>query len=345
MFETPLLKTEEKFGANIGEFAGWNMPLAFTSYLEEHLAVRKEVAFFDLSHMGRLRVKGKREEMEKLICRSLNTEKGKMIGPTAFLNDNAGFVDDIMTYKVSDDEILIVTNAINREKDIKWITDNSSLNVEDLTFNYVMIAIQGKKIWDYLQKPDLEFLNFQLNTKFLDENVFLLSRSGWTGEDGIEVWATKETAEKIFEKLLNKNIKPAGLIARDSLRQEMGFVLYGEDIDDKTNPIEARYWVFDISKEFIGKEKLVEILKNGVRKIRIGFKLKKGVRTIPRNGYKLKALDTEVGYVTSSTYSPYLSRTIGMGYVNSSHALFGYSLSVVIRDKEYNVKVSDFPLI
>jgi aminomethyltransferase len=346
MFRTPVQDVEEKLGANFGEFAGWEMPMEYSSYQEEHMAVRQDAAFFDLSHMGRLRINGKIEEIEKLIAKSLSKkETGYMIGPTAFLNDNGGFIDDVMTYKVSENEFFIVTNAINRENVIKWIKNNSSLDVEDLTFNYVMLAIQGRKIWEHIEKVDLSNLQFRLNTNFLGENVFLLSRSGWTGEDGIEVWATPDTAKKIIEKIHNKGVHPAGLITRDSLRQEMGFVLYGEDIDETINPIEARYWVFSLDKDFIGKDKIIEYLKQGVDKFRIGFKLNKGDRALPRSGQSIKILDEVVGHVTSSTYSPYLLRSIGMGYINSKNFVLGYSADVEIRNKKYSIKLSDFPMV
>lgn len=345
MFKTPLSNIEEKIGANFGEFAGWEMPMSFSSYLDEHMHVRQDCGFFDISHMGRIRIKGKREELEHLVTRNLNGNNLIMIGPSAMLNDNAGFIDDLMIYKISENEFLAVTNAINREKDIQWIRKNSNLEVEDLTFEYVMIAIQGRKIWNYVEKVGLEPLHFVLNARFLGENVFLLSRSGWTGEDGVEVWTNVETAEKIVNKLIQLNIKPAGLIARDSLRQEMGYVLYGEDIDENTNPIEARYWIFDLEKHFIGKEKLIEYLTNGVSKYRVGFKLQKNQRAIPRHGYKIKILDREIGEVTSSTFSPYLSRVIGMGYIKSEYPLLGYNVNIDIRGKEYRAKIADFPLI
>ena len=346
MFSTPLLDIELKLNADIGEFAGWQMPMKYTSYQEEHMAVRSSAAFFDISHMGRLKVSGKIDEFDYLIAKNFkSSQNNKMVGPTAFLNDKAGFVDDVMTYKISDNEFLIVTNAINREKVINWIKKNSSLDVEDLTFKYVMIAIQGRRVWDYIEKIELQPLEFKLNTKFLGEDVFLVSRSGWTGEDGVEVWGTPEVIAKIIQRLVARGVKPAGLICRDSIRQEMGFVLYGEDIDENITPLEARYWVFSLDKDFIGKERLIEQLKTGVDKVRVGLKLKKGERSIPRKGNKIKIFDKEIGYVTSSTFSPYLNRVIGMGYINSKHALFGYSVDIEIRNKLVEAKIQDFPFI
>ncbi|BFH74260.1 glycine cleavage system aminomethyltransferase GcvT [Sulfurisphaera javensis] len=346
MFSTPLLDIESKLNADIGEFAGWQMPMKYSSYQEEHMAVRTSAAFFDLSHMGRLRVKGNIDQFNYLIAKDIrNTPVNNMVGPTAFLNDKGGFVDDVMSYKVSDNEFLIVTNAINREKVIHWIESNSSLEVEDLTFKYAMIAIQGRNVWNFIEKIELKPLEFRLNTKFLGEEVFLLSRSGWTGEDGVEVWGVPETISKIIQRLVSVGVRPAGLICRDSIRQEMGFVLYGEDIDENTTPVEARYWVFSLDKQYVGREKIIEQLKNGVEKIRVGLKLKKGERSIPRKDNKIKLLDSEIGYVTSSIFSPYLNRVIGMGYINSKHAIFGYSVNIEIRNKQVEAKLQDFPFI
>ena len=346
MFSSPLLDIETKLNADIGEFAGWQMPMKYTSYQEEHMAVRTSCAFFDLSHMGRLRVKGKIEELDKLVAKDIKKEKvGKMIGPTAFLNDKGGFEDDVMLYKVSEDEFLIVTNAINREKIIDWIKKNSSLDVQDLTFDYTMIAIQGRTVWNVIERVELQPLEFKLNVKYMGEDVFLISRSGWTGEDGIEVWGKPEVITKLIVKLVSLGVKPAGLIARDSLRQEMGFVLYGEDIDSSTTPVEARYWVFSLDKDFIGKEKIVEQLKSGVERIRVGFKGKKNERTLPRKGNPITIFESEIGYVTSSTFSPYLNRVIGMGYIKPNYVYLGFNVNVNVRGKLIDVKISDFPLI
>ncbi|ADX82596.1 glycine cleavage system aminomethyltransferase GcvT [Saccharolobus islandicus] len=346
MFVSPFHDLEEKLGANFGGFAGWEMPMSFTSYAEEHMSVRSSVAFFNLSHMGRLRVKGNPKEFEMLVAKEVSkTNSGNMIGPTAFLNDKAGFKDDVMVYKVSENEWLIVTNAINREKIVNWIKSNSNLDVDDLTFKYGMIAIQGRKLEEILGKNELKPLEFKLNTKFMGYDVFLVSKSGWTGENGLEVWVTLDIGRQLIMDLVKIGIKPAGLIARDSLRQEMGFVLYGEDIDETITPVEARYWVFSLEKDFIGKDSLVERIKSGIEKVRIGFKMKKGERIIPRHPSKIYSLGNEAGYVTSSTFSPYLNRVIGMGYVNPKYFYLGYNLAVEIRSKQYDIKIDEFPFI
>jgi aminomethyltransferase len=346
MFSTKLRNVEEELGGDFGEFAGWSMPMSYGSYLEEHLAVRNWAAFFDLSHMGRLMIRGKKAEFDYLVAkRTEDANAGKMVGPTAFLTERGTFVDDVMVYVVDGSSWLVVTNAVNREKVINWIRRNSGLEVEDLTFDYAMIAVQGRKVWDFMEKVELQPLNFVLGKEYMGIKTFLLSRSGWTGEDGVEVWAKPEEIEHLLRFLKERGVRPAGLIARDSLRQEMGFVLYGEDIDENTTPIEARYWVFSMEKEFLGREALKEQLRSGVNKLRIGIKLKKGERTIPRRDSKIMLEGQQVGVITSSTYSPYLNRPIGMGYMNTSHFLLGYSVDVEVRGKRLEAKLSDFPLV
>jgi len=345
-FETPLRRIEEQIGANFGEFAGWEMPMSYGSYRVEHLAVRTSAAFFDLSHMGRLKVEGDPREFDYLTTKGISRFKeNEMTGPQAFLNDRGGFIDDFMGYRVSEREFLIVTNAINREKIISWIRRNSSLSVEDLTFKYVMLAIQGREVWKFVPKPELDPLRFVMNVNFLGVNVFLLSRSGWTGEDGVEIWADPSSAEALVKKLIELGVKPAGLITRDSIRQEMGFVLYGEDIDESVTPIEARYWIFDLDRDYIGSGALKEQLRAGVRRLRVGLKAKKGETKLPRHGQGLYVGDTKIGEVTSSTHSPYLNRVIGMGYVSSDHFFLGMSLEAETRTGRITVKLSDFPLI
>lgn len=343
MFDSPLRTFEEKLGASFGEFGGWNMPMTFSSYQQEHLAVRRSMAVFDISHMGRLKVRAKFPEINYLVSGDLNSPPGKMVGPTAFLNERAGFKDDVMLYRAGDEEWLVVTNAINREKVMKWIRDNSSSEVEDLTFNMAMIAVQGPSASAFAE--GIDHMSFRKNTTFLGEEVYLLSRSGWTGEDGVEVWARPEVAERIFQRVVSMGATPAGLVTRDSIRQEMGYVLYGEDIDETINPIQARYWVFSWDKDFLGREALREVVRSGVDKLRVGLKLGKGERLIPRAGSPIKIFGEEVGKVTSGTFSPYLNRSIGMGYVNPNRAPIGIKATVAIRNREYSIKISDFPLI
>ncbi|BCU68505.1 glycine cleavage system protein T [Sulfolobales archaeon HS-7] len=345
MNTTPLIEFEEKLGASTGEFAGWTMPMSYRGYKEEHMAVRNNVALFDISHMGRIIIEGKEEELQYLLAGLVGESSLRMYGPNAFLNDKATFLDDVMVYKLAENRWLIVTNAVNREKVIDWIRRNSSLNVTDATFDYCMLALQGPNSTRLIGNDEMSRLQFKVNVKVFGENVFILSRSGWTGEDGFELILKPDAAHQVMSKMVHEKVELAGLIARDSLRQEMGFVLYGEDIDESTNPVEARYWLYSLEKEFIGREAILSILTSGVSRIRVGFKFERNEKIVPKKDGSITVRDKKIGKITSATYSPFLSRPIGMGYINSTHALFGLKVEHEHRGKKYEVKISDFPLI
>ncbi len=357
----PLLK---ELGADVGEFAGVQTALSFGDPFKEHLEVRRNVAVFDISHMGRIQVAGDHsyELLDRLIPKDLSKyNKNTMIGPTAFLNDNAGFKDDVMIYKLDDDNYLIVCNAINRVKILNWLKYNAEkmdlkqVDITDQTESYAMLAIQGPnsnivideilKIKDVSSLKPLEFID---NYHSEYGQIYIISRSGWTGEDGFEIIGEPSILAKIMTKLASKKIQMAGLIARDSLRLEMGYVLYGNDIDETTNPFEARYWVFTYGKkDCVGCDRLHEIAEHGVDRVRYMIRLKKGVKTIPRKDSKIYVPDTDkvIGRVTSGTYSPFLERSIGMVYIDSNHSLIGAEIDVEIRGKRYKGKLLDFPLI
>jgi|ECHnycMinimDraft_1075156.scaffolds.fasta_scaffold00005_26 aminomethyltransferase len=349
--ESPLLEIHKSLNANIGEFAGWIMPMSYGDYMKEHLSVRTEVGVFDISHMGRLRVTGRDSLLilDYLTTRKIVPIKNIIIGPNAFLNENGGFLDDVLVYVIEQDNYLLVTNAINKDKIKNWLLywrdiKKMDFEVKDLTDETAMIAIQGKKA------KEISILNSYSNLKpltfIMSENPFLLvSRSGWTGEDGFEVIGEERRIREIFLNLVNLGIQPCGLISRDSLRLEMGFLLYGEDFDENISPVEARYWVFDISKEFLGKEKVMEKLIDGVEKLRVGLKFKKGERFIPRKGLKIAIGGKEIGEITSGHYSPLLNRAIAMGYIKSTHFFLGLNTEVAYRGKTFSAKLSDFPLI
>jgi len=364
MPESLLINLHRALKAGIGEFAGWVTAMDFGDPIKEVLETRNSVTIFDISHMGRIRLKGKDTYrlLDYLIPKDLTKIGPNMMsGPTAFLNENAGFKDDVMLYNLGEDEWFIVCNAVNREKILNWLNNwkvKLGLDVEviDETFNMSLLALQGPKSPEVLEAlggkdaVDLKIMNFVRNVKLLSKEVFLVSRSGWTGEEvrssGYEIITTPKHAEEIFKKTLELGAKPAGLIARDILRLEMGYVLYGEDISEDINPLEARYWVFSKGKTgYLGYEELRKVMKEGVDKVRVGFRLKKKVRAIPRHGHKVFIEDVEVGYVTSGNFSPTLSRPIAMGYIKSRYALFGLEVEIDIRGKRYKAKVVDFPFI
>ncbi|HDI74588.1 MAG: glycine cleavage system aminomethyltransferase GcvT [Thermoprotei archaeon] len=354
--KTPLYEEHVKLGATISDFAGWSMPIVYESTIKEHLSVRKSAGIFDVSHMARILVKGadSAKLLQKLIAKNIEKAKeGRMLGPTAFLNEQGGFIDDIMVYKLSEKEYLIVGNAVNREKDFSWIkrfTEGLEVKVADITFDIAMIALQGPDSSKIMKKlstsdiMDLDFLHFKKEIEVAGVKSFLVSRSGWTGEDGYEIMIPSDSASKIWSALIKAGATPCGLAARDSLRIEMGYCLYGEDIDENTTPLEARYWVFTFNKPpYIGYDALLKKYEEGVDRIRLGIKLKE--RVVPRRGCKIYMGEKCIGEITSGTYSPVLNCGIGIAYIDSRHALVGAPVVVDIRGKKRKAKIVDFPFI
>lgn len=360
MREVPLLNLHKALGASLGIFAGVKTAMDYGNALEEHIAVRNSVGVFDITHMGRIAIKGPDayDLLNYLVPKDISkSQEGRMIGPTAFLNEKAGFKDDVMLYNMGNDNWMLVCNAINIEKIYSWLKQwtqkiSARVTIENLTETYAMLAIQGPKSADLISTLgfenalDLKHLQFITDLEYKGGKVFLISRSGWTGEDGFEIIAKPNVAECILKEAIKKGARPCGLIARDSLRLEMGFVLYDNDIDENTTPLEARYWVFTPSKTgYVGYEALAKQLEEGVKRVKIGIRMKKGIRVIPRRGYEIVVGNKTVGKVTSGTFSPILRRSIAMGYVNSTHALMGLEVKVIIRGKKYPGKLVDFPFI
>jgi len=358
---TPLLEVHESLGASIGEFAGVKTALDFGNPIGEHIATRTSASVFDLSHMGRIEVKGRNSYnfLNQLIAKELaKSQDLTMFGPTAFLNDRGGFVDDVMLYRISVQRWLIVCNAANINKVLHWLEywrtklDYKDVTIADRTKDLAMIAVQGPKSTEVMKKLglgeviSLKPLQFIMDLEWKSQRIFIISRSGWTGEDGFEIIGDPETIKRLFKELVEIGCQPAGLIARDSLRIEMGFCLYGSEIDENTNPIEARYWVFDWDKpSYIGKEAIEDVLLKGVERVRFGIRMKKGVKFVPRKGYRVYVRSKEVGIVTSGTFSPILNRAIAQAYILSSYAIPGLEVEVEIRGRRYKGKIVDFPFI
>ncbi|WP_052833674.1 glycine cleavage system aminomethyltransferase GcvT [Staphylothermus hellenicus] len=368
MAKIPLLNYHvEKLGAEPGFFGDWEVPMRYTSSIEEHLAVRRDVGVFDVSHMGRIRLKGSDvfELIQYVYTKDLSKVKtGWMSGPTLALNQWARVKDDEMLYKIRDDEWLLVPNALVREKMLSYlrsIINNRQYKVviEDLTFKYSMIAIQGPKSPDIMEKiglkdaSDLKPLQFITNIKLNDIKLFLISRSGWTGEDGFEVWGDHSSIAKLLDILVKEGVKPAGIIARDTLRMEMGFVLgdheYGEDPVKYPCAISLRYGLGAITwskKGYVGEEALRACLREGVRWVRMGIKMsKKNARIIPREHMPVYVEDQVVGWITSGTYSPILRRGIAQAYIDARYAIEDLPVKIMMRNRFYEGKIVDFPFI
>ena len=351
----------------MGEFGGWEVPMLYESALKEHNIVRNDAGIFDVSHMGRVSIRGPDAiDFINLVC-TKNVAKTKeywMSGPTLILNQWARVKDDEMFYRVSDEQWYVVVNAPYREKMLNYYREiiesrGFKVEIEDLTFKYAMLAIQGPKVEEVFEKAgsawvnDLHTLEFRTNVEVAGQKVFLISRSGWTGEDGFEIWAEPKNLLEIYRALLKAGAKPVGIISRDSLRIEMGFVLgeheYGEDPVKFPCALSLRYGMGAIDwkkKGFIGEEALRACRREGVKWIRVGLKMKKKyARIIPRPGYKLYVDDQVVGWVTSGTFSPYLKRGVAQAYIDARYALFGEPVDIEVRGKRYPAKIEDLPLV
>ncbi|MEB3816919.1 MAG: glycine cleavage system aminomethyltransferase GcvT [Desulfurococcales archaeon] len=357
-----------QLGAQMGEFAGWEVPMLYESALKEHMVVRESVGVFDISHMGRLRVKGSHalDLLEAVFTKKVSkTRENHMSGPMLALNAWARVRDDEMAYRVSGDEWLLVPNAAYTEKMIEHLRSTArrlgldDVVVEDLTREYAMIAVQGPRAVEVMEKvgaswaAELEPLEFRLEARVADAEAFLVSRSGWTGEDGFEIWARPPEMIKIYKALLGAGARPVGIISRDTLRIEMGFVLggneYGEDPRQWPCALSLRYGMgaIDWGKTgYEGYEALRACRREGVRWIRVGFVMrKKHARIVPRHGYSIIVEGERVGWVTSGAYSPVLGRSVGMGYIDVRYAIEDEPVEIEARGRKVEAKLRDPPFI
>lgn len=350
---TPLYEMHLKLGARMIPFAGFEMPLQYTSIVEEHRWVRQSVGVFDVSHMGEIYIKG--PDALEFVSYVTSNDPSKLniyeAQYSALPTPDGTIVDDLLVYRLEDGFMLVV-NASNIEKDYQWILSHKKGSVEIINASYEVgeIAVQGPKAEEVLQRIvdyDLSSVKYyhSARIKILGKEV-LISRTGYTGEDGFEIYTDNMHIRDIFNKLLEfPEVKPAGLGARDSLRLEMGYCLYGNDIDETTNLIEAGLkWITKLEKpDFIGKETLLKIDQTGPSRRRVGFEVKeKGA--IPRHGYKIYNQEgREIGVVTSGTLSPSLNIPIGMGYVERDFSKTGTQFFVDVRGKKALAEVVKLP--
>ena len=358
MKNTALTNKHISLGAKMVPFAGYNMPVSYSGLNEEHLTVRNGVGVFDVSHMGEFKIKG--PKALDLIQRVTSNDASKLtdwkVQYSCLPNDKGGIVDDLLVYRVSQDEYYLVVNASNIEKDWNWIKKHNTDNVEmiDTSDKTSLLAVQGPKALATLQKltkvdlSKMEYYTFTVGTMAGIENV-VISNTGYTGAGGFELYVGNENAEKmwdaVFEAGKEFGIKPIGLGARDTLRLEMGFCLYGNDIDDTTSPIEAGLgWITKFTKDFTNRTEIEKHKTNGVSKKLVGFEMID--RGIPRHDYQIAdANGNIIGKVTSGTQSPSLNKAIGMGYVKTELATPDSEIFVVIRDKPIKAKVTKIPFL
>lgn len=353
----PLNDLHEKLGGKMVPFAGFNMPVRYSSDKEEHLTVREGVGVFDVSHMGEFMLRG--PQALDLIQWVTSNDASKIINGQAqyscLPNDQGGIVDDLLVYRFSDDKYMLVVNASNIEKDWNWIKSQNKWGVEmeDVSDNLVLLAVQGPKAVETLQKltnvnlSEVKFYHFKVGK--LAGVEMIISATGYTGSGGFELYINKEDAEQVWNKIFEAGaefgIKPIGLGARDTLRLEKGFCLYGNDITDETSPLEAGLgWVTKFTKSFVNSENLKAQKEAGVSRKLVGFEMvDKG---IPRHGYELADEDGNIiGEVTSGTMSPSLNIGIGMGYVNTEHSAPESEIYVQVRGKNLKAKVVRPPFV
>lgn len=343
-------------GAKMVPFAGYLMPVSYSGLNDEHLAVRSSVGVFDVSHMGEFILKG--ENALDLIQRVTSNDASVLmdgkIQYSCLPNDKGGIVDDLLVYRIDEKTYMLVVNASNIEKDWNWIQKFNTKKVEmhNISDKTSLLAVQGPKAILALQKlteinlSEISYYSFKKG-KFNGVDNVVISNTGYTGAGGFEIYFENEVAAKmwdaIFEAGAEFGIKPIGLGARDTLRLEMGFCLYGNDIDDTTSPIEAGLgWITKFTKEFTNKAALLEQKEKGVSKKLIGFEMID--RGIPRHDYEIAdALGNIIGKVTSGTQSPSLNKAIGMGYVPTAFSKPDSEIFIKIRDKAIKAKVVKMP--
>jgi aminomethyltransferase len=356
MKNTALTHIHESLGAKMVPFAGYNMPVQYEGVNAEHEIVRNGVGVFDVSHMGEFFLKG--ENALALIQKVTSNDASKLVNGKAqyscLPNNDGGIVDDLIVYKIEDNHYMLVVNASNIEKDWNWIASHNDLGVEmqNLSDSYSLLAIQGPKAAEAMQSltsidlTNMGYYTFQIG-EFAGKNDVIVSATGYTGSGGFEIYFKNEDAEYIWNKVFEAGaafgIKPIGLAARDTLRLEMGFCLYGNDINDTTSPLEAGLgWITKFDKEFTNSENLKKQKEAGVSRKLVGFEMIE--RGIPRHDYEIAdANGNVVGIVTSGTQSPSLGIAIGMGYVPTALATPDSEIYIRIRNKDVKAKVVKTP--
>lgn len=352
MKNTALTDKHIQLGAKMVPFAGYNMPVQYAGINAEHETVRKGVGVFDVSHMGEFILKG--DKALDLIQRVTSNDASKLydgkVQYSCLPNEDGGIVDDLLVYRIDEKTYMLVVNASNIEKDWNWISKYNTEGVEmkDISDRTSLLAVQGPKAAEALQSltdidlGSMEYYTFKKGM-FAGVNNVLLSATGYTGAGGFEIYVENGHAEQVWDAIFKAGeafgIKPIGLGARDTLRLEMGFCLYGNDIDDTTSPLEAGLgWVTKFNKEFTNSAALQQQKQDGLKRKLVGFEMID--RGIPRHDYEIVDADGNmIGKVTSGTQSPSLQKAIGMGYVNNEFAKEGSEIFISIRENKIKAKV------
>ena len=353
MRKTPLYKSHVALGAKMVPFAGFEMPVQYTGVVREHLAVRHQAGLFDVSHMGEIMVSGP-QAVDLIQYVFSNDIKRLDIGQAQYgymPNAKGGIIDDLIVYRIDNQSYLLVVNAANVEKDWNWlVTHNKAFgsSLQNQSDQWSLLALQGPQATSLLTKltdtdiGSIPSYHFDYG-KVAGVNRVLISATGYTGSGGYELYIQNKGVEKVWNSLIESGAEPCGLAARNTLRVEMGYCLYGNDIDDTTSPISAGLsWCTSFSKDFLSKNQIEKEKVTGILRKRVGFILNE--RGIPRQGYALTdESGNDIGIVTSGTQSPSLKKGIGLGYVDQNQAAVGNTIYVIVRNKQIPATITSFP--
>ena len=352
---SPLYQRHLALGAKMMEFAGWEMPLRYKSLLEEHCAVRDKAALFDLSHMGQIEVSGKSalDLLNRLTVNDVSQLAVGQVQYTVLCLTDGGIVDDLTIYRTGEESYLLCVNAANTEKDFDWLISHrgKGVKLEDKSSYYCLLAVQGPWAQICLKKIVSKEFDWPRYYRFsllrLERGEALLSRTGYTGEDGFEIYLGQESGLNLWDRILELadplGLIPAGLGARDTLRTEMKYALYGHELTETTTPLEAGLsWLIKWDKgDFIGREALLKQKQEGIKRKLVGFEMIGPA--IPRPGCKISSQGQLLGQTTSGTYSPSLKKGIGLGYVRKEFARVGQQIELEIRAKLRQAKLVPTP--
>lgn len=353
--KTALNNSHKKLGGKLIEFAGWELPVQYEGILEEHAAVRNAAGIFDVSHMGEVKVQGEEafDFVQNLITNDLNKINDNGVLYSLMCYEDGGVVDDLLIYRYAKNNYLLVINASNVEKDYEWMlknVGNYKVSLKNISNEISEVALQGPKAHEILQNltktnlDDIKFFTFK-DEVLIEDIKCLVSRTGYTGEDGFEIYTANKNIESVWNMVLDKGrsygIKPAGLGSRDTLRFEAALPLYGNEISKDITPLEAGLSFFvSLNKEnFLGKEALVKQKSDGLKRKLVGFTMVD--RGIPRHGYKITKEGKEIGFVTTGYMSPTLKENIGIALISAEYASIGTEIEISIRNKSVKAVVRD----
>jgi len=358
MKKTPLYDRHVALGAKIIDFGGWAMPVQYSNVIEEHHATRTKAGLFDICHMGEIEVKGPQafELLQWVLSRNIAGQAIGQIKLSVMTNEDGGIIDDVTVYRLGEERYLVVTNAGTKDKDYSWIETQkearglSDVEIIDNSDRTGKIDLQGPMslaILQNLASDDLAPLHYY---HAQDMNVMkipaLVSRSGYTGEDGFEIYTSSGRIGEIWDKLLaagaGLGLKPVGLGARDTLRLEAGMMLYGNEMDETITPLEVVYgWIANLEKDFVGSSALKKLKEKGLTRRLVGFEMEE--RGIARHGYKVFKDAAEVGVVTSGTYTPTLQKAVGLAFVPVTYSRPGTDILIQIRDHRAKARIVELP--